>query len=149
VVWLAADGTASAGVRAAWSAASASGGLMVKKGLARSTSGHGRRFRIPSPGVYPYLLRDLAIDRPNQVWCADLTYIPMRHGFLYLVAVMDWATRSGRPFGNAAHWQPVPRMYISPLTTSRTSTVRLLPPRLADGINGSINAHSASLASFG
>ncbi|MFK9175259.1 DDE-type integrase/transposase/recombinase, partial [Escherichia coli] len=39
------------------------------------------------------LLRDLTIDRPNQVWCADITYIPMRRGFLYLVAVMDWASR--------------------------------------------------------
>ncbi len=43
--------------------------------------------------VYPYLLRGLTIDRPNQVWCADLTYIPMRRGFLYLVAIMDWASR--------------------------------------------------------
>jgi putative transposase len=43
--------------------------------------------------IYPYLLRDLAIERPNQVWCADVTYIPMRRGFLYLVAVMDWASR--------------------------------------------------------
>ena len=43
--------------------------------------------------IYPYLLRDLVVDRPNQVWCADITYIPMRRGFLYLVAVMDWSTR--------------------------------------------------------
>ena len=43
--------------------------------------------------IYPYLLRDLAIDRVNQVWCADITYIPMRKGFLYLVAVMDWHSR--------------------------------------------------------
>ncbi len=41
----------------------------------------------------PYLLRKLAIERPNHVWCADVTYIPMRRGFLYLVAVIDWATR--------------------------------------------------------
>ena len=49
----------------------------------------------PHPGhqVFPYLLRDLEITRPNQVWAMDLTYIPMRHGFLYLVAVLDWATR--------------------------------------------------------
>jgi len=39
------------------------------------------------------LLRDLVIMRPNPVWCADITYIPMRRGFLYLVAIMDWATR--------------------------------------------------------
>jgi putative transposase len=49
----------------------------------------------PHPGhqVFPYLLRDLTITRPNQVWAMDLTYLPMRHGFLYLVAVLDWATR--------------------------------------------------------
>ncbi len=43
--------------------------------------------------VYPYLLRGLAIERPNHVWCADITYIPVRRGFLYLVAIMDWASR--------------------------------------------------------
>ena len=43
--------------------------------------------------VYPYLLRGLAIKRPNQVWCADITYIPMRKGFVYLVAIMDWHSR--------------------------------------------------------
>ena len=40
--------------------------------------------------IYPYLLRGLRVDRPNQVWCADITYLPMRRGFLYLVAIMDW-----------------------------------------------------------
>ena len=43
--------------------------------------------------IYPYLLRDLIIDRPNQVWCSDVTYIPMRQGFMYLVAIMDWSSR--------------------------------------------------------
>ena len=47
----------------------------------------------PYHKIYPYLLRGLTIDRPNQVWCADITYIPMAHGFLYLVAVMDWHSR--------------------------------------------------------
>ena len=47
----------------------------------------------PAHRVYPYLLKGLAIDRPNRVWCADITYIPVQRGFLYLVAVMDWATR--------------------------------------------------------
>ena len=47
----------------------------------------------PEHVVYPYLLRGLAIDRPNQVWCADITYIPMAKGFVYLVAVMDWHSR--------------------------------------------------------
>src|SRR5258708_3516778 len=49
----------------------------------------------PGPGheIYPYLLRGVEIVRPNQVWSTDITYIPMRGGFLYLVAVMDWFSR--------------------------------------------------------
>ena len=47
----------------------------------------------PEHRVYPYLLRGLTIDRANQVWCADITYIPVQGGFLYLVAIMDWASR--------------------------------------------------------
>jgi putative transposase len=47
----------------------------------------------PEHRIYPYLLRNLRISRPNQVWCADITYIPVQRGFLYLVAIMDWATR--------------------------------------------------------
>jgi len=54
----------------------------------RNTSRH-----HPEHKVYPYLLRDLVIDRPNQVWCADITYIPLAKGFVYLVAVMDWFSR--------------------------------------------------------
>lgn len=67
--------------------------LMAKMGLVaiyqrpRTTVPH------PDHQVYPYLLREMVIERPNQVWCADITYIPMRRGFLYLVAVMDWSTR--------------------------------------------------------
>jgi putative transposase len=49
--------------------------------------------REPEHPVYPYLLRGLTIDRPNQVWAADITYIPLAHGFAYLVAVMDWYSR--------------------------------------------------------
>ena len=47
----------------------------------------------PEHKIYPYLLRDLSIDRANQVWAADITYIPMSRGFMYLVAVMDWHSR--------------------------------------------------------
>jgi putative transposase len=67
--------------------------LMAKMGLTaiyqkpRTSEPH------PTHRTYKYLLRHLVIDRPNQVWCADITYIPMRRGFLYLVAIMDWATR--------------------------------------------------------
>jgi putative transposase len=54
-----------------------------------------RRTSVPAKGhkVYPYLLRNLAITRPNQVWSADITYIPMLRGFMYLVAIMDWYSR--------------------------------------------------------
>lgn len=50
---------------------------------------------IPAPGhqIYPYLLRGLAITRPNQVWSSDITYVPLAHGFMYLVAVIDWYSR--------------------------------------------------------
>jgi putative transposase len=47
----------------------------------------------PEHPVFPYLLRNLAICRPNQVWAADITYIPMAHGFAYLVAIIDWYSR--------------------------------------------------------
>jgi putative transposase len=51
-------------------------------------SGAGRGHRI-----YPYLLRDVALTRPDQVWSTDLTYVPMRSGFMYLAAIMDWFSR--------------------------------------------------------
>ena len=49
----------------------------------------------PEPGhkIYPYLLRDMAVTRPNQVWAMDITYIPMARGFVYLAVVLDWFSR--------------------------------------------------------
>jgi putative transposase len=47
----------------------------------------------PEHKIYPYLLRGIAITRPNQVWCTDITYIPIKRGFLYLIAIMDWYSR--------------------------------------------------------
>ena len=54
-----------------------------------------RRTTWPAAGhqIYPYLLRNVAVLRPDQVWASDITYVPLRHGFLYLVAVMDWYSR--------------------------------------------------------
>jgi putative transposase len=68
--------------------------LMRKMGIA--ALGPKRRTTKPAPGhkIFPYLLRPRAIERPNQVWTADITYIPIGRGFLYLVAVMDWASRA-------------------------------------------------------
>jgi putative transposase len=55
----------------------------------------------PAPGhkIFPYLLRNLAITRPNQVWASDITYIPVRHGFFYLTAVMDLFSRNVLSWG--------------------------------------------------
>jgi putative transposase len=56
-----------------------------KPNTSKATKGH---------KIFPYLLRNLAITRPNQVWCTDITYVPIGAGFLYLVAIMDWASRA-------------------------------------------------------
>jgi putative transposase len=66
--------------------------LMAKMGLAAIYQKPRRSEPHPAHRTYKYLLRHLAIDRPNHVWCADITDIAMRRGFLYLVAIMDWAT---------------------------------------------------------
>jgi putative transposase len=67
--------------------------LMRKMGLVPIYQAPRTSRSHPHHKVYPYLLRGLTIDRLNQVWCADITYIPIRGGFLYLVAIMDWASR--------------------------------------------------------
>jgi len=68
--------------------------LMRQMGIA--ALGPKPRTTKPAPGhrIYPYLLGDVAVERPNQVWSADITYIPLGRGFLYLVAVMDWSSRA-------------------------------------------------------
>lgn len=68
-------------------------GLMKKLGLWAIRPKPNTSKPHPEHKVYPYLLRGLLIDRPNQVWATDITYIRMRHGFLYLCAIMDWSTR--------------------------------------------------------
>ena len=64
--------------------------LLRKMGLEGLAPGPSTSRPAPGHKVYPYLLNDVVIERPNQVWSSDITYIPMRRGFLYLVAVMDW-----------------------------------------------------------
>jgi putative transposase len=68
--------------------------LMRRMGIA--ALGPKPRTTKPAPGhkIFPYLLREMTIDRPNQVWAADITYIPLGRGFLYLVAIIDWASRA-------------------------------------------------------
>src|ERR1700692_2542577 len=67
--------------------------LMRKLGLCAIRPKRNTSRPHPEHKIYPYLLRDKTIDQPNQVWASDITYIPMRRGFLYLVAIIDWATR--------------------------------------------------------
>lgn len=81
------------GVMAMRSVANVSAGLMGRMGLAAVYQRPRTTVRDPQHRVWPYLLRGLAIDRPNQVWCADIPYVPMRRGFLYFVAVMEWFSR--------------------------------------------------------
>lgn len=67
--------------------------LMRRMGLQAVLPGPHTSRRHPQHPVYPYLLRDLTIRAPDEVWCADITYVPMKRGFLYLVAIMDWFSR--------------------------------------------------------
>ncbi len=67
--------------------------LMCKMGLEALYRKANLSKKHPRHTIYPYLLRGLNIERANHVWCTDISYIPMRHGFLYLVAILDWATR--------------------------------------------------------
>ena len=67
--------------------------LMRAMGLRAICRGPRTSRPAPEHRVYPYLLRNVRIIRPNQVWAADITYLPVARGFLYLVAVMDWHSR--------------------------------------------------------
>lgn len=67
--------------------------LMAKMGIEALYRKPNTSQKGPGHKIYPYLLRGLTIDRPNQVWAADITTIPMRRGFVYLVAVVDWFSR--------------------------------------------------------
>ena len=67
--------------------------LMGIMGLQAIYKGPNISKKHPQHKIWPYLLRKLAITRPNHVWCSDITYIPVKNGFLYLAAIMDWATR--------------------------------------------------------
>jgi len=68
----------------------------LMRGMGIAALGPKPRTTVRAPGhkIFPYLLRDLAIERPNHVWASDITYIPIGRGFLYLVAVIDWASRA-------------------------------------------------------
>ncbi len=67
--------------------------LMARMGIEALCRRPNTSRRHPAHPIHPYLLRDLTVAKPNQVWAADITYIPMRRGFVYLMAVMDWYSR--------------------------------------------------------
>ncbi len=67
--------------------------LMLLMGLEGVAPGPQTSRPHPQHIIYPYLLRDLVIDRPNQVWCTDVTDLPMPRGFMFLVAILDWYSR--------------------------------------------------------
>ena len=67
--------------------------LMREMGLTAVAPKPATSVKAPSHRVFPYLLKGLSIREPNHVWCTVITYIPVRGGFLYLVAILDWATR--------------------------------------------------------
>lgn len=67
--------------------------LMVLMGIQAIYPGRNLSKACKEHEIYPYLLRELDIDRPNQVWCSDITYIRLKSGFIYLVAIMDWFSR--------------------------------------------------------
>jgi putative transposase len=67
--------------------------LMRKMGIEALYRKPNTSRRHPAHRIYPYLLKNMTVDRPNQAWAADITYIPMAHGFMYLFAVIDWYSR--------------------------------------------------------
>jgi len=100
--------------------------LMLLMGIQSLSPKPGTSKRHPKHPVYPYLLRGMTIDRPNQVWATDITYIPMARGFMYLVAIMDCN------FGDSIHIYKCinkPRTYNLPRKTVQRVTA---PPRWTD-----------------
>ncbi len=67
--------------------------LMKKMGIEAIYQAPNTSLKHPEHRVYPYLLKHLDVNRSNQVWCTDITYIPIKRGFLYLIAIMDWYSR--------------------------------------------------------
>ncbi len=77
--------------------------LMRLMGLAGVVPGPHMSRPHPTHAIYPYLLRDLVVERPNQVWCTDVTYIPMQRGFMFLVAILGLVEPLCRSLGGLKH----------------------------------------------
>ena len=82
------------------------GTLMVRMGMEALCPKPGTSKRHPAHMIYPYLLRQFTINRANQVWALDTTYIPMARGFVYLTAVVDLASRKVLRTKSRSRWRP-------------------------------------------
>ena len=106
--------------------------LMAKMGLEAICKRSGTSQPHPHHPVWPYLLRKMVIDRPNQAWCADITFIPVKRGFLYLVAIMDWATRK------VLAWRLSVTLETEPcLEALKDAITRFGPPQIMNTDQGS------------
>ncbi len=95
--------------------------LMRKMGIKSVAPAPNTSKAAPKHKVYPYLLRGLDVNRPNQVWCTDITYLRLRGGFVYLVAVMDWYSRK------VLSWEVSPSLDDSFCVSALERALRLHP----------------------
>ena len=105
--------------------------LMRVLGLAGMAPGPNTSRPHPEHKVYPYLLRGVAVMRPNQVWSTDITYIRLAHGFAYLVAIIDWYSRGCWPGGSPTPWRRG-----SAWTAWRTPCAPMAGPRCSTATKG-------------
>lgn len=120
--------------------------LMRKMGIEGMSPRRRTTLRNMGHQVYPYLLRGLEIERPNQVWCSDITYIPMRHGFMYLVAVLDWYSR------HVLSWRLSNSMDADFCVEALDDALQLATPEIFNTDQGSqftSREHTEKLASHG
>lgn len=104
---------------------------MREMGLEAIGPGPGRSARQPGQQVYPYLLRSLSITRPNQVWGIDITYIRLRHGWMYLVALLDWYSRY------VVSWELDQTLEIGFVLTAVQRALRMAQPGIVNSDQGS------------
>ena len=101
---------------------------------------------VPEHRVYPYLLEKARITRPNQVWAADITYLPMAPGFLYLVAIMDWHSRYVGPGGCPTHWRRTSAWMPCKRRLGRAGPRCSTPTRAASSPAGTLQDHEVRIS---
>ncbi len=114
--------------------------LMDKMGITAIYRKRNTSAPHPDHEIYPYLLKNLSIDRPNPVWATDITYIPMRRGFVYLVAIIDWATR--RVLAHRVAISMTPDFCVEAIEEAIT---RHGPPEIFNSDQGSLGVFNRSL----